>query len=130
MHSSKSASDYRCGQALLAQERALISAAFEAAGVGDAAGFREAVCGLHPAEQERFTAVILLAKLAQQLVLLRSPPLASVRANPPAAPYHSLCPGLVSSQTSGHLLWSSLNLGTESNLLTCCVWSSFRTKSA
>ena len=52
------------------------------------AGFREAVCGLHPAEQERFTAVILLAKLAQQLVLLRSPPLASVRANP--APRHPL----------------------------------------
>jgi hypothetical protein len=53
----------------------MISSAFRAAAVRDGAAFVRAVVGLHPGSECRITAVILLAKLAQQLVELRQPEL-------------------------------------------------------
>jgi hypothetical protein len=66
---------FEAGLALRARERAMISSAFRAAAVRDGAAFVRAVVGLHPGSECRITAVILLAKLAQQLVELRQPEL-------------------------------------------------------
>ena len=63
------------GLALRAQEWEHIAAAFRAAAGRDSAAFTRAVAALHPSPAQRFTAVILLAKLAKQLVAMRSPKL-------------------------------------------------------